>query len=70
VTTYLGIGDPMIATTIDEALALRLLAAEHGGRAPVGTADVDPAELEDPGPVDEPHATADDTGYDPLARAV
>lgn len=60
----------MIATTIDEALALRLLAAEHGGRAPVSTTDVDPAELEDPGPVDEPHATADDTGFDPLARFV
>lgn len=57
----------MVATLIDEALELRLRLAEKGGRALVGTDDVDPAELEDPGPVDEPHATADDTGHDPLA---
>lgn len=58
---------------LDEALALRLVADDariaRGGRAPFGTADVDPSELDDPGPVDEPHPTADDTGYDPLARA-
>lgn len=60
----------MLATLLDEALDMRLHLAEKGGRAPTGTADVDPSELTDPGPVDEPHATADDTGFDPLARAI
>jgi len=65
------VDDPVVAIAIDEALALRLLAddAVRSGRAraPVGTDDVDPAELVDPGPVDQAHVTADDSGYDPLA---
>ena len=70
---YLGLGDPVMVTLVDEALALRLaaddarIAAGRRGRAPVGTADVDPGELRDPGPVDEPQPTADSTGHDPLA---
>lgn len=62
-----------MVTLVDEALALRLaaddarIAAGRRGRGPVGTADVDPDELRDPGPVDDPLPTADDTGFDPLA---
>jgi hypothetical protein len=60
-----------MVTLLDEALALRLAADDvrirTGGRLPVGTADVAPSELVDPGPVDEPIPTADETGHDPLA---
>lgn len=63
-----------MVTVLDEALALRLAADDvriaTRGRLPVGTADVDPAELQDPGPADAPLPTADETGHDPLAGVV